>query len=127
LHSLKPIERWWFEKLVDGVLFPGSVTEDNAHVVAEWPKVVDKTMLHDNYLMFLDRLRENREKRSTQTELGMFLARYARAKRSRGKWFMAPVEECRALWVKECGWSQEHQWVEDSDDDADGTGDDVPF
>ena len=88
----------------------------------------DKAILHGDYLAFLDKLRDTRSRRSTETELGMFLSKHAKAISGRGVWTLKPLEDCRSLWVKECGWDAKHRWPEDDADaqlaDRD---DEVPF
>jgi hypothetical protein len=142
LHSLRPIERWWYEKLMNGVLLSlaAQMKEsaggrlDNTDVpVIEWPMVIPKDTLHDDYLGFLDKLRETRERRAAETELGIFLRKFANARSLRGKWEIDSLEECRDHWIKECGWSTDHRWPEHLDDeqmanrDEEGREDDVPF
>lgn len=118
-QSLRPIERWWHEKLLTGVMLgprPGAQDDD-----AEWPEMVDKAALHDDYLMFLDRHRDTRTRRSTQTELGMFLAKFTpmRSERrlpgvgSRGRayaWDLPSLVECRTFWASACGWPEDYDW-----------------
>ena len=116
LQSLKPIDRWWYEKLLTGLLLGDA-----------WPERVDKGILHADYLSFLDKLRDTRSRRSTETELGMFLSKHAKAISERGFWTLKPLEDCRTLWVKECGWNAKHQWPEDEGDRQMAERDEPPF
>lgn len=114
-QSLKPIEHWWFEKLITGVL----LTEDEG-----WPSQVPKAALHHNYLEFLNNHHTTRAQRSTQTELGRFLKKFVpmvetqRLVLAEGSqqyvWCLPLLENCRRDWVKECGWSEDFSWDEDS-------------
>jgi hypothetical protein len=106
LQSLKPIERWWYEKLLTGSLYGN-----------KWKEHADKAILHEDYHAFLDKLRETRSRRSTETELGMFLSKYAGAVSERLIWRLLPLEDCRLCWVVECEWSKDHRWPENEDDE----------
>jgi hypothetical protein len=128
LQSLKPIERWWFEKLLEGAM--SYTIADNNTVMhhEDWPSTIQKTQLHEDYLAFLDKYREHRARRSTETELGMFLSKYAGARSLRGVWELKPLEDCRGLWVGACGWGEKYRWPEDpSDTQIADRDDEVPF
>ena len=113
-QSLKPIEHWWYEKLLTGVL----LTENEG-----WPSHISKAALHYNYLEFLERHHTTRAQRSTQTELGRFLKKFApmvdtqRLVLAGGKqeyvWFLPLLENCRRQWVQACGWSEDFSWAEE--------------
>jgi hypothetical protein len=62
--SLAPNERWLFDKLMAGRWLP---THES------WKTIVPKAALHDDYIHSLQRV--GVERRSTQTELGMFLSK----------------------------------------------------
>jgi len=128
--SLKPTERWWFEKLVSGSLLPrdqegDTKTDDHGYLVPaheRWPTHVLKSALHDNYLKFGDHLRDSRSRRSTQTELGMFLKTHTPMREQRQLpvvahkvhylWEIPSLEECRAFWAKKSGWDDDVDWSE---------------
>lgn len=113
-QSLKPIERWWYEKLLRGALMDG-----------DWPASISKDVLHEDYLLSLDRHRDTRTRRSTETELGMFLKRYTPMRQQRRLpragtpsdaqyfWDLPSLGECRAFWAKACGWPQDFDWDEE--------------
>lgn len=128
LQSLKPIERWWYEKLATGTM---SFTTQNAAgdfvTVDGWPTRVAKAVLHEDYHAFLDKHRETRSRRSTETELGMFLSKLAKARTTRENWELQPLEECRACWVKECGWPKDYRWPEDEADEQRADRNESPF
>src|SRR5690606_11942272 len=68
-RSLPPSERWWLEKLETGVLADGSLWPESG----EWTDV-DKSVMHRDYIAFLDtHMRASHARRSTETELGVFL------------------------------------------------------
>jgi phage/plasmid-associated DNA primase len=127
-QSLKPIERWWFEKLLNGSLSLLVTADDgDGHTTSEvidgWPNKVDKAAMHNDYLLFLDKLRETRTRRSTETELGVFLKRFTprvtqgRLPGSDSKrhywWALPTLLECRTFWVKACGWPEDFDWDEE--------------
>jgi len=125
MQSLKPIERWWFEHLADGSLNVQVVTsDDKTNLLSAWGRSVPKGALHSDYLNFLDRHRETRARRSTETELGMFLAKYTPlhsqrrlpetgTKAKRGwVWDIPSLEECRELWARVCGYPEDFRWDE---------------
>ena len=127
LQSLKPIERWWFEKLATGAM--SFTTQDAAGgfvTVDEWPSSIAKAALHEDYHAFLDKLRETRNRRSTETELGMFLSKLAKAISGRGVWTLKPLEDCRRYWVEECGWPKDYRWPEDEADGQMADRDEAP-
>ena len=94
-----------------------NVTDESGNIVSidGWPTSISKAALHEDYLMFLDKHRETRTRRSTETELGIFLKRVTPmetqrrlpgAKVDKTEWFwnLPSVEECRAFWAKSSGW-----------------------
>ena len=119
-QSLSPIQRWWYEKLIKGSLsFNAMDTDGGLNHVDGWPESVDKAALHEDYLLFLDKHRETRTRRSTETELGMFLAKYTRVREQRRLagmsgakylWTLPSLKECRASWAKACGWPEDFEW-----------------
>jgi hypothetical protein len=84
-----------------------------------------KATLHEDYLHFLDKHRDTRTRRSTETELGMFLKKYARVqtqrpllpdgddKKQQYAWELPSLETCREHWAGECGWER---WPDDDDE-----------
>ena len=120
-QSLKPIERWWYEKLLSGSLAFNTMEKDgDIKCVEGWPTSIDKVALHEDYLAFLDKHhRDGRTRRSTQTELGMFLAKYTRLYEQRRLvgmsgaqyvWNIPSLLECRAFWANACGWPEDFDW-----------------
>ena len=112
LRSLKPIERWWYEKLLSGSLEQG-----------RWSASISKDVLHEDYLQSLDKHRDTRTRRSTQTELGMFLKKYTPMQSQRRLpgvwetsedrqyfWNLPPLAECRAFWAKACELPEDFDW-----------------
>jgi hypothetical protein len=127
LESLKPIERWWFEKLLKGALDltiekTDSQGRSNIEHIDCWVSHVPKDALHDNYLQFLDKHRDSRTRRSTETELGMFLKKYTpvggqrrlpgtgQSEQRQRVWDLPPLDECRLFWVKKCNWPEDFEW-----------------
>jgi hypothetical protein len=116
--SLKPIQHWWLERLTSGYF---TDCDDGAHARTDkWPTTILKAQLNSDYLMFLDRYhRDSRTRRATETELGTFLKPYAKSYRAmvNGKREMfcelRPLAECRAIWVKACGWTEDYKWDQD--------------
>ena len=122
-QSLKPIERWWYEQLLRGEMSVTAPSEDGkpGPTVDIWPHSVSKAALHQNYLEFLDRHKhDHRTRRSTETELGMFLKKYTpmqvqyrfagTGKNDQYSWVLPTLGECRAFWAKACGWPEEFDW-----------------
>jgi hypothetical protein len=107
VHSMKPIEHWWLEVLESGI-----ITENT------WPETIAKRTLHTLYLDFLEKHhRSNRDRRATETEMGMFLKRFSPITQqmmvngTRERYLMLPsLEECRARWVAEFNWPADYQW-----------------
>jgi Mesyanzhinovviridae DNA primase len=101
--SLPPAEKWLFGKLLDGQL----LKDDDG-----WCPEVDKDALHADFSESLRGIR-SREARSSQTELGMFLARMfgegiKEYRPSVGnlrvrRWLFPSLEECRALFDARLG------------------------
>jgi hypothetical protein len=120
-QSLKPIERWWYEKLLKGSLSVMQM-DDNATFIEGWPSYIQKAALHEDYLTFLNKHHDTRTRRSTETELGMFLTKYTpmqSARRLPGTgtspktqyvWDLPSLAECRAFWAKACGWPEDFEW-----------------
>jgi hypothetical protein len=115
--SLEPRERWLFDKLHEGRL----LTDDIG-----WCPEVDKSVLTANFAESLKRNR-GRDVRSSQTELGAFLARVFGPKllerrptvgdsRVR-RWLFPPLAECRALFEARLG--ARYDWP--ADDGIPGT------
>lgn len=101
--SLDPRERWLFDKLHEGRLLP----EDDG-----WCPQVAKSTLGEDFCESLQRSR-SRDLRSSQTELGTFLARMfgsglsecrpmAGGSRVR-RWLFPSLEECRAMFDARLG------------------------
>jgi hypothetical protein len=115
-QSLKPIERWWYEKLVKGTMSFTKIVNNETITVDGWPTSIMKATLHEDYLLFLDKHRETRTRRSTETELGMFLKKYApvhtqrlldgtqRDEKQHYGWTLPTLLECRRHWADACGW-----------------------
>lgn len=107
VQSMKPTEHWWLELLEKGTIF-----ED------EWPTTVLKKDLHANYIAFLDQHhKQSRERRATETELGLFLKKFTTTIQQRSVngerhrvITIPPLEECRAAFVQMVGWKDAHVW-----------------
>jgi hypothetical protein len=91
---MRPVERWWFEKLRDGVLLTGH---------QRWQTQVVRELLQDDYATSMGKTRNL----ATATELGMHLsklvpgledARKAVPGSSMRKWYwlFPPLADCRA-------------------------------
>jgi hypothetical protein len=128
-RSLPPIQHWWFETLQRGYIRLATLEMNN---ITDWPTIVPKTDLHKDYLQFLDmHHKASREKRSTETELGVFLRKH-KVKDTRltyngnfeRVWILPSLEECRVLWVAACGWAEGYAWATVETADA---GDDLPY
>jgi hypothetical protein len=128
-QSLTAIQRWWYEKLLNGSLEVTVTTstdegKQTTVTIDGWHGSVPKSALHANYLAFLDQHRDTRTRRSTETELGMFLKKYTPMRRqhrlpgtdestkARYVWDMPSLAECRAFWAKACGWPKDFEWDE---------------
>lgn len=106
-QSLKHIEHWWLELLESGCI------QNN-----EWPTEIVKRDLHQNYLEFLERHHKaSRERRSTETEMGMFLRKFTPVTQQlsvNGKVervvFLPPLARCREEWVKAFQWPADYVW-----------------
>jgi hypothetical protein len=112
-QSLKPIERWWYEKLQEGAMSYTTTEGSGVEYHEDWPEGIPKEQLHQDYLTFLDKHREQRARRSTETELGMFLSKYAGARSSRGVWHLQPLDVCRQKWAELCEWGPDYKWDDD--------------
>lgn len=106
-QSLKHIEHWWLE-----ILESGSIQNDT------WPTSILKRDLHNSYIEFLERHHKaSRERRSTETEMGMFLRKFTPVIQQmtvNGKVervIQVPsLDECRKTWVKAFNWSASYTW-----------------
>ena len=109
--SLDAKHKWWFEKLCDGCLHPG----------AEWGEIT-KQELGEDYVGYMSKTR-NRNDRSSETELGMFLTRMfgsklanSRPRRKDGSrpptWTFPSLEECRMLFDLRLG--MRYPWPKDT-------------
>jgi hypothetical protein len=106
-HSLSAAERWWLEKLHTGAL-------DNG----QWPERIMKAALHADYIQFLDMHHKGREKRSTETELGVFLSKRMGIKSQqrmiggvRNVFVDLPtLDVCREYWIKIHPAYKEYLW-----------------
>ena len=102
LLSMRPFEKWWLQKLMDGHLLP----DHN-----DWRQEVKRDDLYDDYISITGRLGLSR--RGIATELGIHLSRLlppgyprrfqrrlpsARGDTQRRAWFwgLPPLPECRA-------------------------------
>ena len=119
MRSLKPVERWWFERLKAGYISYYIENKKGRTYYEEWPTGIRKSVLHDNYLEFLERHHgDGRTRRATETEVGQFLHRYGQSQRvlfdgkQRGAWKFDSLGRCRAIWVKACGWPDDYNWDE---------------
>lgn len=109
-QSLKHIEHWWLELLESGTI------QDST-----WPSSITKRDLHANYIAFLERHHNNsRERRSTETEMGMFLRRFTPLTQQmtvNGKVerviYVPSLAECRATWVDAFHWPVDYAWDKD--------------
>lgn len=110
-HSLKNIERWWLEILESGI-----IKEDG------WVDSILKRDLHALYIEFLEKYHKvSRERRSTETEMGMFLKKFTpvvqqmtvNGRIERVVWIPSLIE-CRQAWVRLFGWSASYGWDQDS-------------
>lgn len=120
VQSLTPTQRWWYEKLLVGVIEHTTLDEGGSRIVDGWPASILKAALHEDYLQYLDKHREHRSRRSTETELGMFLAKYTPRREQRRlvgvdgmpqySWVLPTLAECRAFWAKACGWPDDFDW-----------------
>lgn len=109
--SLPPNERWLFDKLMAGRSLPTHET---------WETIVLKDALHDDYILSSRRVGVDR--RSTQTELGMFLSkifpgvetvqRLIDGKR-RWCWRLHDLATCRAAF--DAATHSSHPWSRDDD------------
>lgn len=107
VNTMKPIEHWWFELLERGHIF-----EDT------WPDRVLKKDLHASYIAFLDHhYKQNRERRATETELGMFLRKYTPTQqqvtvsgRVERVVFIPTLTLCRLEWVNALAWPADYAW-----------------
>jgi hypothetical protein len=94
-HSMPPEQRWWLEKLTDGVM----LSEDS-----EWRTQIPRTELRDDFAQALRFERMHTGERASATALGMFLAKvlpqsYPRDTRPGGTrcWQFQPLAECRSF------------------------------
>lgn len=115
LLSMKPHEKWWYEKLMDGRLLPD---HDG------WHQEVMRDDLYDDYISATGRLGLSR--RGIATELGIHLSRllppgyprrFQRLANKPGKepsrtwwWGLPPLPECRGHFEKTARWAQ--LWAE---------------
>ncbi len=126
-QSLKPIEHWWYEALQRGVI------KDD-----DWPTEIRKAELHASYLDFLDRVHKNgRERRSTETEMGMFLRKFSplsatrfTVSRRQERFMLLPsLKECREAWIRMFHWAENHEWDTEAVElaEAPRNAGDIPF
>lgn len=109
-QSMKPIEHWWLEKLESGTI-----------VYDTWPAMIPKHDLHADYLTFLDlHHKTSRERRSTETEMGMFLRKFTPLTQQltvNGKvermLHIPSLAECRATWARTFNWAPGYVWDKD--------------
>lgn len=106
-QSLRHIEHWWLEILESGI-----IQNDT------WPLSITKRELHQNYLDFLERHhRSSRERRSTETELGIFLRKFTPLTQQttvNGKIerviYIPELHTCRDKWVLSFNWPNNYVW-----------------
>lgn len=117
--SLKPIERWWFEKLRTGKM----IATGNGR----WPGKIVKDELHADYMTFLETFdKHGRSQRATQTELGLHLKKLgilsARLSQQvlpgndkdtrKMEWDLPTLTESRIMWLERMGWDPGFAWEE---------------
>jgi hypothetical protein len=103
-------EKWWYEKLCEGVLL--SLEEADDFESFAWPPKIRYSDLHADYLEFTDKhFKNQRNPKSTQNQLGNFLKKFAPGQKQREMFrgkreifrSMPTLEECREIWVLETG------------------------
>jgi hypothetical protein len=119
--SLQPHERWLLDKLMAGRWLPDH---------DDWQRVVAKDALHEDYVRSLQRI--GVERRSTETELGMFLNRVIDGLRSERRlvtferdhktvtarkytWLFPDLASCRATFDRVT--HSRHPWPDLADHD----------
>ena len=124
LQSMKPAERWWYDKLLRGQLLPGP---------DKWQTEVQREAIHDDFAKAVRNL--GSADRGTQTELGLFLKRvlpdgyptvvivpappFAVGGPSRA-WGIPSLADCRRHFDDLM--RQEHDWPSEGPDAADAAG-----
>jgi hypothetical protein len=118
-RSLGPIHRWWYEKLQLGRLLGSG--QDEEETEAEWPMTLSKSVLHSDYLDFVNaHYRAGRDRRSTETELGQFFQKHGLLRAQRRMlegvrqpvWDVPTLAECRTAWSEAFDWPSDHVWGE---------------
>lgn len=132
IHSAKPAELWWLEKLRAGVL-PGAL-EGPLDV---WPSTVDKDLVHADYIEFLKKhWSGGYSARATQTQLGMFISKHTPLRsdetthqgKRRHVWQVPQLHECRKEWVKKKRLPSTYEgWDKVDEQGALRGDDDIPF
>ena len=115
--SLAPNERWLFDKLMTGRWLP--------QVHDGWVPLVAKDDLHDDYITSLQRV--GVERRGTETELGMFIAKLLGQEaqptrrmisgKLRWAWLFSNLAACRQAFDRAT-----HSWHPWPDEESDETG-----
>ena len=67
LFTMPTAGKFFFERLMEGKL---------THRADRWERVIERSILHDEYIMFAEKIGQNR--RSTETEIGIQLNKYFR-------------------------------------------------
>ena len=101
IETLDYLQTWWFEKLRTGNLYEG-----------DWPEKIPADSLHENYIEQTDiHYRVQRKRKATQTELGLFLRKYAPNKKQQEMFdgiktyyrYFPSLEACRGIWTEITG------------------------
>jgi len=124
LQSMRPAERWWYDKLLRGELLPGT---------DEWQTAVRREGIHDDFAKVVRDL--GSADRGTQTELGRFLKRMLpdgyptdpyvptgtpEGKRPSRGWGLPSLADCRRHF--DGLMRQKHDWPPEGPDAADAAG-----
>lgn len=122
MRSATEIQRWWYEKLRTGVLLLPVSNNGNGHHpegFKRWPGFAGTRELHEDYLRFLDSHdKRGRERRSTETEVGRFLAKQGARKRQvfqsvddrPYRYEFNDLSSCRNQWVSNMNWPVDFDW-----------------
>ena len=110
LHSMTPVQKWWFDRLMDGTV----CSEDR-----KWINAVATHMVHEDFVKHSSGIGYSR--RSTQTELGAALKKLVpgldKKRRGNGQnrhwhYIFPDLAECRAAFDRLMG--AKNPWPEDN-------------
>jgi hypothetical protein len=101
LHSMPPVHKWWYDRLMDGAVLS---------TVSNWPPLIECHLVHENFIE--QSSKTGIPRRATETELGTALKKLVPELQKRRPtiggvrawcYELPPLEECRACFDRLTG------------------------